>query len=59
MITLDAIDRRILERLQQDGRLSNAELRRACGGPPAAVATSDELQRRIDTLREWAAQRRR
>ena len=26
MITLDAIDRRILERLQQDGRLSNAEL---------------------------------
>src|SRR3954469_9959093 len=26
MISLDAIDRRILERLQQDGRLSNAEL---------------------------------
>ena len=26
MISLDAIDRRILERLQHDGRLSNADL---------------------------------
>jgi Lrp/AsnC family leucine-responsive transcriptional regulator len=31
MITLDAIDRRILERLQQDGRLSNAELAEKVG----------------------------
>ncbi len=36
----------------------HAELRRACGGPPAAVATSDELVQRIDTLRAWAAKRR-
>ena len=36
----------------------HAELRRTCGGPPAAVATADELTERIDTLREWAARRR-
>ena len=36
----------------------HAELRRTCGGPPAAVATADELTQRIDTLREWAARRR-
>ena len=36
----------------------HAELRRSCGGPPAAVASSDELVRRIDTLRDWAARRR-
>ncbi len=36
----------------------HAELRRACGGPPAAVATSEELAQRIDTLRAWAAKRR-
>ncbi len=36
----------------------HAELRRACGGPPAAVATSEELVQRIDTLRAWAAKRR-
>jgi superfamily II DNA or RNA helicase len=35
----------------------HAELRRACGGPPAAVATADELRARIDTLRAWAARR--
>ena len=35
----------------------HAELRRTCGGPPAAVATGEELQRRIDTLRAWAARR--
>jgi len=36
----------------------HSELRRTCGGPPAAVATADELSQRIDTLREWAARRR-
>ena len=36
----------------------HAELRRTCGGPPAAVASADELQHRIDTLRTWAAKRR-
>lgn len=36
----------------------HAELRRSCGGPPAAVATVDELTSRIDTLRTWASRRR-
>ena len=35
----------------------HAELRRTCGGPPAAVASGEELQRRIDTLRAWATRR--
>ncbi len=35
----------------------HAELRRTCGGPPAAVASGDELQARIDTLRGWASRR--
>jgi superfamily II DNA or RNA helicase len=34
------------------------ELQRACGGPPSAVASADELAARIDTIREWAARRR-
>jgi len=29
-------------------------LRSECGGPPAAAATTDQLQRRIDRIREWA-----
>ena len=37
----------------------HAELRRTCGGPPAAVASGEELQQRIDTLRLWASTRRR
>ena len=36
----------------------HAELRRACGGPPAAEATSGDLVARIDKIREWAARRR-
>jgi superfamily II DNA or RNA helicase len=35
----------------------HTELRKACGGPPAALATADEIRRRIDTVREWAAAR--
>jgi len=31
----------------------HADLRRACGGPPIAVATTEEIQRRIDQLRRW------
>jgi len=37
----------------------HAELRRACGGPSAAQASSDELRRRIDTVRAWALDRDR
>jgi superfamily II DNA or RNA helicase len=35
----------------------HAELRRHCGGPPAAVATADELTARIATIRDWASRR--
>ena len=31
----------------------HAGLRRACGGPPIAVATAEEIQRRITELRRW------
>ncbi|MFT4008933.1 MAG: DEAD/DEAH box helicase [Nocardioidaceae bacterium] len=34
--------------------VTHAALRRDCGGPPAAVATAEQLQRRIDRIREWA-----
>jgi superfamily II DNA or RNA helicase len=39
--------------------VTHAELRRACGGPAAAVAGADQLQERIDRLREWAARPQR
>jgi hypothetical protein len=29
------------------------ELRRACGGPPTATASTEELEQRIATLRSW------
>ncbi|GAB3739219.1 hypothetical protein GCM10028864_01930 [Microlunatus parietis] len=32
----------------------HTELRNACGGPPSAIASADELQQRIDLIREWA-----
>ena len=31
----------------------HAELRRSCGGPPAAQATVEQLRERIETLRRW------
>jgi len=36
----------------------HAELRRECGGPAAAVATGDQVQDRIQTLRRWATRGR-
>jgi superfamily II DNA or RNA helicase len=36
----------------------HAELRAACGGPPTPQASADELQERIETMRQWARQRR-
>ena len=44
-------------RTGQPHGVTHAELRRACGGPIAAVATADQLQARIDRLREWATRR--
>ena len=37
----------------------HAELRAACGGPPSAVASADELQQRIDEIRQWAITRKK
>ena len=36
----------------------HADLRSACGGPPTAVASADDLERRIATIRGWAVHRR-
>ncbi|WP_298331693.1 DEAD/DEAH box helicase [Haloactinopolyspora sp.] len=36
----------------------HTELRKKCGGPPAALATAAEIQERIDTIRAWAVARR-
>jgi superfamily II DNA or RNA helicase len=44
-------------RTGQPHGVTHAELRRACGGAPAAVATAEQLQARIDRIREWAARR--
>ncbi len=38
--------------------VTHATLRKECGGPAAAVATADQLQHRIDRIRDWAAERR-
>ncbi|HSV38138.1 MAG TPA: DEAD/DEAH box helicase [Nocardioidaceae bacterium] len=44
-------------RTGQPHGVTHAELRRDCGGPPAAVASGDQLRERIDRIREWAARR--
>jgi superfamily II DNA or RNA helicase len=36
----------------------HADLRKACGGPPTAVATAQQVQDRIATIRGWANARR-
>ena len=35
--------------------VTHAALRKDCGGPAAAIANADQLQARIDRVREWAA----
>ncbi|HWI44102.1 MAG TPA: DEAD/DEAH box helicase [Nocardioides sp.] len=37
--------------------ITHAALRKECGGPAAAVANAEQLQKRIDRLREWAVRR--
>jgi hypothetical protein len=44
-------------RTGQPHGVTHAELRKACGGPAAAVATADQLRDRISRLREMAARR--
>lgn len=34
--------------------ITHAALRKECGGPAAAVANAEQLQKRIDRVREWA-----
>ena len=34
--------------------ITHAALRKECGGPPAAVASAEQLHQRIDRIREWA-----
>ncbi len=41
-------------RTGQPHGVTHAALRKACGGPAAAVATAGELHARVDKLREWA-----
>ena len=45
-------------RTGQPHGVTHAALRKDCGGPAAAVATAEQLQSRIDKIRDWAAQRR-
>ena len=42
-------------RTSQPHGVTHAALRRDCGGPAAAVATAEQLQARIDRVRDWAA----
>ncbi len=35
--------------------VTHAELRRDCGGPAAVAASAQQLQQRIDRIRQWAA----
>jgi superfamily II DNA or RNA helicase len=44
-------------RTGQPHGVTHAALRRECGGPAAAVATADQLAKRIDRIREWAARK--
>ncbi|MCR1782164.1 DEAD/DEAH box helicase [Nocardioides carbamazepini] len=37
--------------------ITHAALRKECGGPAAAVANGDQLQKRIDRIREWAVRK--
>ncbi|TWG91894.1 superfamily II DNA or RNA helicase [Nocardioides sp. J9] len=37
--------------------ITHAALRRECGGPAAAVANAEQLQKRIDRIREWAVRK--
>ena len=44
-------------RTGQPHGVTHAALRRECGGPAAAVATADQLAKRIDRIREWAVRK--
>ena len=37
--------------------ITHTALRKECGGPPAAVASADQLHERINRIREWAVRK--
>ncbi|MCL2613447.1 MAG: DEAD/DEAH box helicase [Nocardioidaceae bacterium] len=41
-------------RTGQPHAITHAALRKECGGPAAAVANAEQLQKRIDRIREWS-----
>jgi superfamily II DNA or RNA helicase len=45
-------------RTSQPHGVTHSALRKECGGPAAAVATADQLQARIDKIRDWAIGRK-
>ena len=45
-------------RTGQPHGVTHAALRKECGGPAAAAANAAQLEKRIDTLRDWATSRR-
>ena len=45
-------------RTSQPHGVTHAALRRECGGPAAAFASAEQLQARIDRVREWATRGR-
>ena len=44
-------------RTGQPHGITHAALRKECGGPAAAVSSAEQLQERIDRIREWAARK--
>jgi len=44
-------------RTGQPHGITHAALRKECGGPAAAVANAEQLQKRIDRIREWAVRK--
>jgi superfamily II DNA or RNA helicase len=42
-------------RTGQPHGVTHSALRKECGGPPAAVATAEQLHQRINRIRDWAA----
>ncbi len=44
-------------RTGQPHGITHAALRKECGGPAAAVANAEQLQKRIDRIREWSVRK--
>jgi superfamily II DNA or RNA helicase len=44
-------------RTGQPHAITHAALRKECGGPAAAIANADQLQKRIDRIREWSVRK--